>query len=463
MARVSARAVSRRLGILLLLVLILHALVVTLAQAPDARAQRGRDPTGSQHTALGAIVSSGCFTDTTQADFQAGVVNTCDLTSSPGDVMLLDAPQIDQQNTTLGTSGVGITVTTWGGQTFTPAVTGRMVSVDINLFCSGCTGTTPNLTLSLRATSGGLPTGADIASATVTGFNSGSAVFYTATFASPPTITAGTQYAVVIRPTANPAPGTYALTRSGMATAGSNVYAGGTRVAGATSGTVWSIPLTGGVATDAGFKIHVDAGFPSSGDFTSSVKDANPPVGATPNWTTLSWTASTPTSSTLQFQAAASNSFTGPFNFVGPDSTSATFFTTSGASLAQFNGFQYLKYKAYLGSTDSSVTPTLGDVTVCFENTAPDTPTPTSTSTNTATATATETSTSTSTATATATETSTSTPTSTITPTGTLTPSPTGTPTHTATPTSTGTPSPTATATSTTTPGPVFTATSTPT
>src|SRR5262249_40927720 len=133
--------------------------------------------------------------------------------------------------------------------------------------CSGCTGTTPDLTLSLRATSGGLPTGADLASATVTGFNSGAAGFHTATFGSPATVTAGTQYAIVIRPTVNPSAGTYALTRSGSPTVGADVYPGGTRVSGATSGTVWLIPLTGGVSTDAGFKVFIGAGFPASGTF----------------------------------------------------------------------------------------------------------------------------------------------------------------------------------------------------
>ena len=88
----------------------------------------------------------------------------------------------------MGNSGVGITVTTWGGQTFIPAVTGQLTRAEINLFCSGCSGTTPNLTLSIRATSGGLPTGADLASATVTGFNSGASGFHTANFAVPPTL-----------------------------------------------------------------------------------------------------------------------------------------------------------------------------------------------------------------------------------------------------------------------------------
>src|SRR5207244_9217669 len=82
-------------------------------------------------------------------------------------------------------------------------------------------------------------------------------------------------------------------------------------------------------------------------------------------WTTLSWSATTPANTTVKFQAAASNSAAGPFNFVGPDGTAATFFTVSGASLAQFNGKRYLQYKAFLSTTDTSVTPTLGDVTVC--------------------------------------------------------------------------------------------------
>jgi uncharacterized repeat protein (TIGR01451 family) len=327
--------------------------------------------TTTQNFQLSTAATSACVTDTTQADFQTGVPNNTDLIASPGDVILLDAPRIDQQNTTLGNSGVGITTTTWGGQTFTPAVTGKMVQVDINLFCSGCTGTTPNLTLSLRATSGGLPTGADIAAATLTGFNSGAAVFYTAAFGTPPTLTAGTQYALVVRPTVNPSPGTYALTRSGTATAGSDVYAGGTRVTGATSGTVWSIPLTGGVSTDAGFKVHMDTGFATSGNFTSSPRDANPPAGDEPTWSTLSWTATVPGVTTLQFQVAASSSATGPFNFVGPDGTSATFFTASGASLSQFNGNRFLEYKAFFTTTDGTQTPTLNDVTVCFADLAP--------------------------------------------------------------------------------------------
>jgi hypothetical protein len=321
--------------------------------------------TTTQNFALTAATQTRCLTDTTQADFQAGIPTNCDLTSTPAAVTLLDASFIDQQNATLGTSGVGITTTTWGGQTFTPSVTGRMTRVDINLFCSGCTGTTPNLTLSLRATSGGLPTGADIASATIAGFNSGAGGYFTANFASPPTLNAGTQYAMVIRPISDPSAGTYALTRSGTSVAGADVYAGGTRIAGASSGTSWSIPKTGNATTDAGFKVYMDAGFASTGTFVSSLKDANPIVGNVTTWGTISWTATVPAGTTLQFQVAVSNNPNGPFNFVGPDSTSGTYFS-NGASLAQFNGNRYLRYKAIFSSANSTLTPTLNDVTACF-------------------------------------------------------------------------------------------------
>jgi uncharacterized repeat protein (TIGR01451 family) len=330
--------------------------------------------TTTQNFSLATAPTSGCPADSTQADFQRGLQTNLDLTTSAGDVTLVK-PSVDQLNDTFGTSGVGINITTWGGQTFTPSVTGLLTQADLNLFCSGCTGTTPNLTLSVRATSGGLPTGADLASATITGFsNGGVASFFTVTFGSPATLTAGTMYALVIRPVANPSAGTYALTRTGNATTGlPDVYANGTRVSGATSGTVWSIPLTAGSATDTGFRTYMDSGYAPSGNQVSALIDSNPAPGLTTAWQTLSWTATVPANTSLQFQVAGSNSATGPFNFVGPDATAGTFFTTSGASLTpQFDGKRYLKYKAYFATSNSAATPTLNDVTVCFTVVPPD-------------------------------------------------------------------------------------------
>ncbi len=311
-----------------------------------------------QNFSLAAAAASACPVDTTQADFQMGIPTNTDLVTSPGNVILQNPPVLDQQNTSVTSSGFGFTSTSWVGQTFTVGATGALTRVDLDLFCSGCTGTTPNITVSVRATSSNLPTGADLASATISGFSSGAASFLSAVFASPPSLTAGTVYAIVVRAVSNPSAGTYAYVVSS-----GSPYAGGRGVTSSNSGSSWS-----GQTTDVGFKTYVSSGFAASGDLISSLKDSNPASGNTPAWTTLSWTASTPANTSLKFQAAASNSPYGPFNFVGPDGTAATFFTTSGAALSQFTGKRYLQYRAYLATTNTAVTPALNDATVCYAN-----------------------------------------------------------------------------------------------
>src|SRR5581483_8575663 len=51
--------------------------------------------TTTQDFSLSAAPTSACLTDTTQADFQTGVATNVDLTTSPGDVILLNAPSIN--------------------------------------------------------------------------------------------------------------------------------------------------------------------------------------------------------------------------------------------------------------------------------------------------------------------------------------------------------------------------------
>jgi hypothetical protein len=326
--------------------------------------------TATRDLALSAAPKSGCFVDGTQSAFQRGIPSSCDLTSTPGAVTLGRNVFIDQQNTSIGSSGFSFNSTTWAGQTFTPAVTAPVTRVDLDLFCSGCTGTTPNITVSIRATSGSpaVPTGPDLATATIAGFNSGGAGFFSANFAGPATLTAGTRYAVVFRAASNPSAGTYAYVCSctGL-TGGTNPYANGQRVGSGNSGSTWAADTNVG-GRDLGFKVWVDTGFPPSGTFVSSVKDANPAAGHSSTWTTLSFTATTPAGTDVKLQVAGSNNSYGPFSFVGPDGTASTFFTTSGASLSQFDGFRYLRYKAYLATGDNSVSPTLSDVAVCFHN-----------------------------------------------------------------------------------------------
>ena len=134
---------------------------------------------------------------------------------------------------------------------------------------------------------------------------------------------------------------------------------------GATSGTVWSIPLTGAYQHDAPFRVFLTT---PSGTLTSAVKDNNPAVGNFPHWSQITWTATVPANTSLRFQVAGSNNPAGPFNFVGPDGTAATFYTTSPGSLFQFNTLRYLKYKAFFASTDPAVSATLNDVSLCFSS-----------------------------------------------------------------------------------------------
>jgi hypothetical protein len=336
--------------------------------------------TTTQNFSLATAPTSACLTDTTQADFQAGIPTNVDFNTSPGDVTLLNAPLIDQQNTAGTTTGTGFGTPNWTGQTFIAGVTGQIVKADVQLFCNGCGANPPNLTLSVRNTSGGLPTGADLASATIPGstFASGASTSYTATFGVPANLNAGTQYVLVLRPVSVPAGTGYFWIRSSPST-----YASGSRVLSADSGGTWSTDTT----RDYNFKTYMQTGFAASGNLVSSSRDSNPLAGLTPIWTSLSWSGTVPANTSLQMQVAGSNSNSGPFNFVGPDGTAGTFFTTPPASLSQFYGLRYLRYKAYLATTDNTRTPTLNDVTLCYNNTdcsspASITPTPAQVCTN---------------------------------------------------------------------------------
>ena len=127
--------------------------------------------TTTQNFSLAAAPTSACLTDTTQADFLTGVPTNVDLITSPGDVMLLNAPRIDQQNTPVTTSGFGFSTTSWVGQTFMPAVTGQLTQGRRRTLLQRLHGHDPEPHASRSAaTSAGLPTGADLATATIPGF-----------------------------------------------------------------------------------------------------------------------------------------------------------------------------------------------------------------------------------------------------------------------------------------------------
>jgi hypothetical protein len=321
--------------------------------------------TATQNFTLNSAAQSGCFTDNSQSTFQRGTPSNCDLVSSPGNVVLARPDLLDQHADDNGFgSGYGFSNTSLIGQTFTAGTTGKLEHADAYIFCASCSGTNPSMTLELRTTSGGLPVmsaGGLLASSTIPGTGDPSGGMFKFSFGTEPTLTAGTQYGLVIRLTAG-----RTGTQAWLATSG-DVMAGGRRVVCST--TACSTPTGQNSNSDLVFSEYVNTGYTSAGTFVSSLKDANPKPGSTAHWTTLSWTASTPAGTSVKFQIAASNSQYGPFNFVGPDGTASTFFTTSGASLSQFDGMRYLKYEAFLSTNSSSVTPSLSSVSVCFNDT----------------------------------------------------------------------------------------------
>jgi hypothetical protein len=87
--------------------------------------------------ALADTAAGNCLTDTTQADFQAGVASTVDLTSSPGNVLLSPitggAAADQQQQTWGGYGGEVFSSSQWNAQTFTAGMSGPLTRVDVNL------------------------------------------------------------------------------------------------------------------------------------------------------------------------------------------------------------------------------------------------------------------------------------------------------------------------------------------
>lgn len=89
-------------------------------------------------------------------------------------------------------------------------------------------------------------------------------------------------------------------------------------------------------------------------------------TGAT-NYTILSWQPlSQSASTTLSFQVAANND-NATWNYIGPDGTSATYFTTPGTDMGSaLDNNRYFRYKAYLSTQDQTKTPVLTSVNANF-------------------------------------------------------------------------------------------------
>ena len=313
----------------------------------------------TQNFSLTTAIDQNCFSDTTQSDFQAGTPTNTELTTSPGDVKLslVGGEATDQVSSPASFFIAGnLTATSWNGQTFRAGATGNLTKMTIGLgLATG--GTSGTITVEIRDVNGSNPGTNVLATASagpVTNVNS--VAVYTVTFATPAAVVSGNSYSFVLR------------TSVGSTVFGvrgnTDTLANGQFLTTANSGTTWT-PQT----TDLFFTtfVTVPPSFSASGDFVSNTKDSNPAVSGTTSWGNIGWNATVPANTAVKLQVAASNNQFGPFNFVGPDGTAGTFFA-SGASLAQFNGLRYLKYKATLTTTNGAVTPALSDVSFCFTN-----------------------------------------------------------------------------------------------
>jgi len=115
--------------------------------------------------------------------------------------VLAQPPHMYEYYNTGDDNHVWICGTNWVAQTFTPSVAHTITSVKLKLFRTGAPGT---VTVSIRATSGGQPTGSDLCSGTTSGdtlTTSAPGEWREITLGSGYALSAGTTYAIVVRAT----------------------------------------------------------------------------------------------------------------------------------------------------------------------------------------------------------------------------------------------------------------------
>jgi prepilin-type N-terminal cleavage/methylation domain-containing protein len=106
--------------------------------------------------------------------------------------------------------------------------------------------------------------------------------------------------------------------------------------------------------------------YSSSGTLTSSTFD----VGTATNFSQISWALATQPSQTgtnsVRFQIATNTDNT-TWTYKGPDSTSATYYTTPGTTIHDsHDGDRYLRYKIFLQSANTAYTPTISNISFTY-------------------------------------------------------------------------------------------------
>lgn len=107
--------------------------------------------------------------------------------------------------------------------------------------------------------------------------------------------------------------------------------------------------------------------YENDGTLTSSIFD----TGGSSNFGQLTWLPGSQPAQTgadsVRFQFASANATTGPWTFLGPDGTAGTYYTTAETDIAGIHDAdQYARYKVYLQTADTSVTPNISDASFTF-------------------------------------------------------------------------------------------------
>ena len=108
----------------------------------------------------------------------------------------------------------------------------------------------------------------------------------------------------------------------------------------------------------------------SEGYYISTVFDVG---SATTTYYQLSWQPATQATSTgtnsVRFQLASSEALEGPWEFVGPDGTAGSYYTSSETNIGNIHTDQrYIRYKLLLLTEDQSVTPLISDVAITYSS-----------------------------------------------------------------------------------------------
>jgi hypothetical protein len=102
----------------------------------------------------------------------------------------------------------------------------------------------------------------------------------------------------------------------------------------------------------------------SSGEYISPAIDTTRPH----NFSILQFNIQKPTSTDIKFQLSSSEDSITWTDFLGPDGTTSTFYTTSGQTINPIHtGHRYIRYKAFFETTNNTLTPSLNDITINYQ------------------------------------------------------------------------------------------------